>query len=245
MNRAAGTPHDTVMPSRPLAGPASRPAAPGGRRAGPARHPGGAARPLSGPVLRRAAAPWRWLAERTLRGRLIAGLLMLLALACAVAGGATYLAANRFLLIQLDDQLQASARLYAAACEHHGGFEPGGVPGGTGPGSPGGGPGNPGGGPGSPGCGNFTGQAENTLDVSLSNGLITSQTLVNGECNLTAAEKTALAGLPGRRPAAHRGSALAGRWLPADRHARPRRQCTRHRRTDGRHGSNPAQHRDH
>ncbi len=182
MNRAAGTPGDAVMPSRPLAGPASGPAAPAGRRAGSARHPAGAALPLSGPALRLAAAPWRWLAGRTLRGRLIAGLLMLLALACAVAGGATYLAANRFLLIQLDDQLQASARLYAAACEHHGGFAPGGVPGGNGPGSP--------------GCGNFTGQAENTLDVSLSNGLITSQNLVNGQCDLTAVEKTALAGLP-------------------------------------------------
>ena len=136
MNGAAGTPDDAVMPSRPLAGPAGRPAAAAGRRAGSARQPGGAARPLTGPVLRRAAAPWRWLAGRTLRGRLIAGLLMLLALACAVAGGATYLAANRFLLIQLDDQLQASARLYAAACEHHGGFAPDGVPGGTGPGSP-------------------------------------------------------------------------------------------------------------
>src|SRR5207248_1998111 len=80
---------------------------------------GGQALPPSGLAWRLAAGPCRWLARRTLRGRLIAGLLALLALACAVVGGATYLAVNRFLLIQLDDQLQASARLYAAACQHH------------------------------------------------------------------------------------------------------------------------------
>ena len=109
-------------------------------------------------------------------------------MACAVVGGATYFAVNRFLLIQLDDQLQASARIYAAACQHHDdGDAPGGIPGGGGPG---------GGGPGSPGCGTFPGQAENTLDVSVQNGILTSHYLVNGECDLTSAERAALAGLP-------------------------------------------------
>src|SRR5262249_53874394 len=37
---------------------------------------------------------------------------------------------------------------------------------------------------------------ENTLDVSVRNGVLTSRYLVNGECDLTAAEQAALAGLP-------------------------------------------------
>jgi two-component system, OmpR family, sensor kinase len=171
MNGAAGLPDGAAMPPRPLGGAAALPAgAP--VRAGP------------GPARRLAAAPWRWAARRTLRGRLIAGLLVLLALACAVVGGATFFAVNRFLLIQLDDQLQSSARVYAAACQHHDndGDSPDGVPGG--------------GGPNGPGCGVFPGQAENTLDVSIENGVLTSHYLVNGECDLSTSERTALAGLP-------------------------------------------------
>ena len=190
MSSAAGLPDGAAMPPRPLGGPPALPArAPGRAGLGSAR--------------RLAAAPWRWAARRTLRGRLIAGLLILLAVACAVVGGATYFAVNRFLLIQLDDQLQASARIYAAACQHHDdGDAPGGIPGGGGPG---------GGGPGSPGCGTFPGQAENTLDVSVQNGMLTSHYLVNGECDLTSAERAALAGLPAERPALHRGPAPTGR----------------------------------
>jgi two-component system, OmpR family, sensor kinase len=170
MNGAAGLPDGAAVPPRPLGGPA----------AFPARAPAGAG---LGSARRLAAAPWRWAARRTLRGRLIAGLLILLALACAVVGGATYFAVNRFLLIQLDDQLQSAARIYAAACQHHDdGALPDGVPGG--------------GGPDHPGCGTFPGQAENTLDVSVQNGVLTSHYLVNGNCDLTAAEQAALAGLP-------------------------------------------------
>lgn len=170
MSGAAGLPAGAAVPPRPL----------GGRAAPSAQAPAGAG---VGPARRRAAAPWRWAARRTLRGRLIAGLLILLALACAVVGGATYFAVNRFLLIQLDDQLQSSARVYAAACQHHDdGDLPGGVPGG--------------GGPDHPGCGTFPGQAENTLDVSVQNGVLTSHYLVNGDCDLTTAEQAALVGLP-------------------------------------------------
>jgi len=169
MNGAAGLPDGAALPPRPLGNPAAL----------PARAPTGAGR---GSARRLAAAPGRWLARRTLRGRLIAGLLILLALACALVGGATYFAVNRFLLIQLDGQLQTSARLYAAACQHHDDGPPDGFPGGDGPASP--------------GCGTFPGQAEKTLDVSLSNGMLTSQNLVHGECDLTAAETAALVGLP-------------------------------------------------
>jgi two-component system OmpR family sensor kinase len=55
-----------------------------------------------------------WLARRTLRGRLIAGLLALLAVACAAVGAATYVSLHGYLLNQLDQQLiQASGRYQA------------------------------------------------------------------------------------------------------------------------------------
>jgi two-component system OmpR family sensor kinase len=63
-----------------------------------------------------AAAPRRtarWLARRTLRGRLIAGLLALLALACGVVGIVSYLALHSFLLGQLDSQLATASDRYA------------------------------------------------------------------------------------------------------------------------------------
>jgi two-component system, OmpR family, sensor kinase len=58
--------------------------------------------------------PARWLARHTLRGRLIAGLLALLAVACAAVGAVTYVSLHSYLLGQLDQQLvQASARYQA------------------------------------------------------------------------------------------------------------------------------------
>src|SRR5579863_6885723 len=55
-----------------------------------------------------------WLARRTLRGRLIAGLLALLAVACAAVGAVTYVSLHAYLVNQLDQQLvQASGRYQA------------------------------------------------------------------------------------------------------------------------------------
>jgi two-component system OmpR family sensor kinase len=56
--------------------------------------------------------PRRWLARRTLRGRLIAGLLALLAVACAAVGLVTYAALHSALLNQLDTQLMAASQRY-------------------------------------------------------------------------------------------------------------------------------------
>jgi two-component system OmpR family sensor kinase len=53
-----------------------------------------------------------WLARRTLRGRLIAGLLALLAVACAAVGLVTYAALHSALLNQLDTQLTAASQRY-------------------------------------------------------------------------------------------------------------------------------------
>src|SRR5215813_5717049 len=83
--------------------------------------------------------PSRWLARRTLRGRLIAGLLALLAVACAAVGVVTYVALRGSLLGQLDQQLSLASHQYSHCeetnAEHAGdGDREGG--GGPGPGPP-------------------------------------------------------------------------------------------------------------
>ncbi|MEY9963686.1 two-component system OmpR family sensor kinase [Streptacidiphilus sp. MAP12-16] len=57
---------------------------------------------------------------RTLRARLIAGLLLLLALACAAVGTATTVALHGFLVSKVDQQLVQSGSRYAASLEHGG-----------------------------------------------------------------------------------------------------------------------------
>src|ERR1700757_3388363 len=59
-----------------------------------------------------ASRPSRWLAARTLRGRLIAGLLALLAVACATVGFVTYTHLHSVLLSQLDAELAGASSRY-------------------------------------------------------------------------------------------------------------------------------------
>jgi two-component system, OmpR family, sensor kinase len=59
-----------------------------------------------------AARPGRWLAARTLRGRLIAGLLALLAVACATVGFVTYTHLSSVLISQLDTELAGASSRY-------------------------------------------------------------------------------------------------------------------------------------
>src|SRR5215475_836981 len=58
-----------------------------------------------------------WLAGRTLRWRLITGLVALLAVACAVVGLVIYVTLQRALLNQVDAQLTAAGGRYAACME--------------------------------------------------------------------------------------------------------------------------------
>jgi two-component system OmpR family sensor kinase len=58
------------------------------------------------------------LVPRTLRSRLIAGLLVLLALSCAAVGVATSVAMDRFLVGRIDQQLASDGALFAASLEH-------------------------------------------------------------------------------------------------------------------------------
>src|SRR5215470_5624173 len=79
--------------------------------------------------------PRRWLARRTLRGRLIAGLLALLLVACAAVGLVSYLALHGALFNQIDRQLAVASQRYAH-CEE-GGPQNGQDSDNGGPGSPG------------------------------------------------------------------------------------------------------------
>jgi two-component system OmpR family sensor kinase len=152
----------------------------------------GAAAPV-----RLAALPWRWLARGSLSTRLVASLVLLVALTCAVVGVATYMVLHKSLLDTLNTQLQAASGRYYAACLEHGGMPSSGLPQlhGTAYSFYGSGATNP------PdenqlGCGAITGQAAGTFGARLKNGDVTNQAIVMGQSHLSAADKTALQALP-------------------------------------------------
>ena len=141
----------------------------------------------------------RWLSRRTLRGRLIAGLLALLAVACAAIGLVTYVGLRQGLMSQLDQQLTAASTRYGGCLEagppdtDHG-------EGGAGqtqstqpakdsdhdidniPGGP-------------QMCGKE--QGGQTFSASLDGGKVVYPTVANGRCPLTHADLTALKTLKG------------------------------------------------
>ena len=124
-----------------------------------------------------------WLAGRTLRGRLIAGLVALLAVACACVGLVTYLALRGFLFDSLDQQLSVASQRYAACMQHQDGPPPqwsAGMP--------------P---PPSPQCGGrIPGQAAGTFSAELVNYRVTTVNIVRGKCDLSASDAAVLARLP-------------------------------------------------
>ncbi len=125
-----------------------------------------------------------WLAGRTLRGRLIAGLLALLAVACAAVGLVTYLALRGFLFHGLDQQLGAAKMRYVDCVQHKGGPPP----------------------PPDyddqppqqvPNCGNeIPGLAAGTFSARLVKYTVTNAHIVAGTCALSAADKAVLTRLP-------------------------------------------------
>ncbi|MGH3170332.1 MAG: sensor histidine kinase [Trebonia sp.] len=60
--------------------------------------------------------PWRWRTLRTMRGRLMLGLVALLAIACASVGGTSYFAVKRSLFGEIGADLQTATSL-AFSCE--------------------------------------------------------------------------------------------------------------------------------
>ena len=71
----------------------------------------------AGSVTRQRSGLRRWLAGRTLRGRLIAGLVALLAVACATVGIVTYASLHGYLLGQLDTELQAASMRFTTCVD--------------------------------------------------------------------------------------------------------------------------------
>jgi two-component system, OmpR family, sensor kinase len=128
-----------------------------------------------------------WLAGRTLRGRLIAGLVALLAVACAAVGIVTYVSLRGFLVGQLDENLQATSTRFTMCVNGH---PPGPQPPGQGA---------------SDGdadddhspamCANTPGQAQGTFSAALSSGAVTAARVTYGDCDLSASDKTTLARL--------------------------------------------------
>ncbi|MEP7025845.1 MAG: HAMP domain-containing sensor histidine kinase [Actinomycetota bacterium] len=125
-----------------------------------------------------------WLARRTLRGRLIAGLVALLAVACACVGIVSYFALRGFLFAQLDDQLSGSSTRYVDCANHHGGGPPPDVKRGDHP-------------PPLPGCGDMIpGLAAGTFNARLVKYQVTNANIVAGTCNLSGRDAALLVRLP-------------------------------------------------
>ena len=122
----------------------------------------------------------RWLAARTLRGRLVAGLVALLALACAAVGVVTFEVLNHTLVVQLDKQLAAAGGRYVSCIE--------GNQGPPGPRDPDDG--------GHQNCNTLPGQGAGTFGARLKNGVLTNQGIIKGHSHLSAADKAMLARLP-------------------------------------------------
>jgi two-component system OmpR family sensor kinase len=128
----------------------------------------------------------RWLAGRTLRTRLIAGLVALLFVACAGIGVVTYAALNRMLLSQVDTQLTQASQRYTS-CLH-----PPPHPDNDGDGENGGSP--PGGDP--QGCYAPPGQPQYTLSAQITQGAVLNPATTTGPCKLTQADDAILTAMP-------------------------------------------------
>jgi two-component system OmpR family sensor kinase len=133
----------------------------------------------------------RWLAGRTLRGRLVAGLIAMLAIVFAAIGVATYAQLSRLMVGQVDAQLHLTGPRYTGCLEHnekiedqHGENDSEESP-------------NPPPGPlaGEQNCN--IGQAPGTFGARIKNGVITSQAVVlHSKRRLSAADTRRLVALP-------------------------------------------------
>jgi two-component system, OmpR family, sensor kinase len=140
-----------------------------------------------------AARARQWLAARTLRGRLIAGLLGLLALSCATVGTVTYAHLHTVLLSGLNAELQSANTRYVDCLQG----PPPGSQDGADDGHHGGQPRSPGAGP----CAQQ--QSADTINaVFSSGGTLLAANLANSDiCRLSGADKALLTSLPGAGPA--------------------------------------------
>jgi two-component system OmpR family sensor kinase len=149
-----------------------------------------------------------WLASRTLRTRLIAGVLVLLAVSCLGIGITTSITLRGFLVNRLDQNLASAGSRFDVSLEHPGG--PGGANGQTGPGL-------------DPGV---QGQVVGTLAARVSNGSIAQAVVIHDTAGqvslsnvaLTKADRSVLLHLaPDGRPATAQLSSLDDYRLRATR----------------------------
>jgi two-component system, OmpR family, sensor kinase len=133
-----------------------------------------------------------WLAGRTLRGRLIAGLVALLAVACAAVGIVTYLSLRGYLLNQLDQNLQEASTRFTVCVDGMSAAPPGYQP------PPASDNDADNGHQGTPAmCANGAGQAADTFSAALnSSGAVTTAKITYGDCNLSTTDRETLARLP-------------------------------------------------
>jgi two-component system, OmpR family, sensor kinase len=122
----------------------------------------------------------RWVAARTLRGRLIAGLLALLAVACAAVGVVTYLVLSHTLINQLDLQLHAAGGAYPSCMEQQADAREDHQP----PQQP------------QTNCNKTPGLSAGTFGARVKHGVVTNQGIINGSSHLSAADQAKLISLP-------------------------------------------------
>jgi two-component system, OmpR family, sensor kinase len=139
---------------------------------------------VSGPAARGPVVKG-WGALRTLRGRLIAGLVLLLAVACAAIGIVTYVVLGHTLIGQVDAQLRVAGGRYANCMEINDDIESGELPDGNNPRRPGdhgNGAASGGTGPALQDCNQVPGQAAGIFGARLKRGVVTAAGIV-GDTN--------------------------------------------------------------
>ena len=144
--------------------------------------------------VRRPARPWRSLVRGSLTARLIASLVALVIVTCAVVGVATYTVLRNSLMTNFSQSLQAATQRQISACMNDGDG------GGDGWGS------QPQAhtsadidyGPGKSPCNGqvIQGQTAGTFGAWDKDGAITEATIVSGQCHVSAADESTLKGIP-------------------------------------------------
>ncbi|MBV9796208.1 MAG: HAMP domain-containing histidine kinase [Actinobacteria bacterium] len=146
-------------------------------------------RDRAGVVAGRAGRPWSSLIRGSLTVRLVAGLVVLVIVTCAVLGIATYSVLSRQLVTNFNQQLEAATQRAFAACLNDAPAPDGGMSAGQRVDPDGG----------SPGCSHYiVGQSAGTFDAWITtNGTVLDATIIGGGAvHLTAADKQVLTALP-------------------------------------------------
>jgi len=162
----------------------------------------------------RLARPWRSLVRGSLTARLIASLVALVIVTCAVVGVATYTVLRNSLMTNFSQSLQAATQRQISACMNDG--DGGGDGWGSQP------PAHTSAdidyGPGTSPCNGqvIQGQTAGTFGAWDKDGAITEATIVSGQCHVSAADESILKGIPVQTlPALPKGGSFTNNPPPA------------------------------